>query len=558
MNARPERPAGKATTEERLERALAAAGVGTWHWDLVSGERVWSDISATLFGLPPGTNPTYEQFLATVHAHDRERVDRAVRRAIAEGSEYDIDYRIILPDGSQHWIGAKGRGHRDAAGRPVRAEGVLYEITARKREERLLQLEHAVTRCLAEADTAAQGVKAVLRAVCETERWDCGRYWRLDERAGLLRFGEGWWVPGTDTEAFIKGSTGLVFAPGVGLAGLVWQSGEPIWVEDVTQDPRVAQPTLSRASGMRGAFVFPVVSEGKTIGVISISSRRVREPDERLLQTVRVVGSQVGQFLRRKQAEEAVKEWKDRYEAIILASGHVLYDWDARTNAVTYGGNIESMLGYSATELAGSVANWVSILHPDDVPHFKSALKHALASKQAVHLEYRLQRKDGRYVRVQDDGYLILDSAGAIARAVGLVVDVTERKRAEEERTRLEAQLRQSQKMQALGTLAGRIAHDFNNLLLAIAGNARLAAADLAADHHAQPSLAEIDKACARASDLVRRILAFGRQEEPKRRVLNLQAEVEDALKLLRATLPAMIEIRTMFSPNAQIGRAHV
>jgi PAS domain S-box-containing protein len=539
------------TTEERLERALAAAGVGTWHWDLVSNERVWSDITAALFGLPPGTNPTYEQFLGMVHPHDRHRVDVAVRRAIAEGSEYDIDYRALWPDGSEHWIGARGRGHRDATGRPVRAEGVLHDITARKREERLLQLEHAVTRCLAEADTAAGGVKAVLRAVCKTEHWDCGRYFCLDERAGLLRFGEGWCVPGNDTEAFIKGSVGFTYACGTGLTGLVWQSGEPLWVEDVARDSRVAQAALSRASGMRGAFVFPVVAEGHTIGVISISSRRVREPDERLLRTVRVIGSQVGQFVRRKEAEEAVKEWKDRYEAIIQASGHLLYDRDARTDSATYGGNIESMLGYSATELAGTVDNWVRILHPEDVSRFKSALEHALASKRPLHLEYRLRRKDDRYIVVQDDGYWILDPAREIVRAVGFVVDVTERKRADEERIRLEAQLRQSQKMQALGTLAGGIAHDFNNLLLAIAGNARLAAADLAADHHAQPSLVEIDKACVRASDLVRRILAFGRQEEPKRRVLNLQAEVEDALKLLRATLPAMIEIRTRFALDA-------
>jgi PAS domain S-box-containing protein len=135
------------------------------------------------------------------------------------------------------------------------------------------------------------------------------------------------------------------------------------------------------------------------------------------------------------------------------------------------------------------------------------------------------------------------DRAGAIVGLVGMSRDITDRKRADEAQ-------RRSQKMEALGTLAGGIAHDFNNILLAITGNTRLALGDLPDQHPAQESLLEIDKASARAADLVQRILAFSRQQEIKRKVVQLQPVVEEALKLIRPTLSAMIEIKASFAAN--------
>jgi len=128
--------------------------------------------------------------------------------------------------------------------------------------------------------------------------------------------------------------------------------------------------------------------------------------------------------------------------------------------------------------------------------------------------------------------------------------DISERQRLAGERAQLEAQLRQSQKMEALGTLSGGIAHDFNNLLMAILGHARLARDELPAGDAAQASLAEIHKAGLRASELVAQILAFGRPQEPRRRVVRPQPVVEEALRLLRASLPAMVEIRQDFAAD--------
>ncbi len=192
---------------------------------------------------------------------------------------------------------------------PPTIERAVSEAAARaerRREEQLLALEHTVVRHIAVADSASIGLKAIMRAICETEGWDVGLYFRADEKAGVLRFSEAWSAAGSDIERFIEKSRDLEYAPGVGLAGKVWQSGQPLWVADVARDARVAHAGLARDSGMHCAFVFPVNSEGETIGVLAFNSREVREPEERLLRAMHVIGSQIGQFLARQEQQRHI------------------------------------------------------------------------------------------------------------------------------------------------------------------------------------------------------------------------------------------------------------
>jgi PAS domain S-box-containing protein len=201
----------------------------------------------------------------------------------------------------------------------------------------------------------------------------------------------------------------------------------------------------------------------------------------------------------------------------------------------------ERLYGYSLAEALGKP---ISLIVPPERAQELAQILETIRHKQAVdHLETVRLKKDGTRLQVSVTISPIRDLSGKVVGASAIARDISERKRNEEA-------LLRTQKLEALGTLSRGIAHDFNNILLAISGNTKLAMMDLPLDHPAQQSLNEISKAANRATDLVRRILTFSRPQEHKREAVEIAPVVEEAIKLVRATLPASIEIRTDFAPN--------
>lgn len=136
--------------------------------------------------------------------------------------------------------------------------------------------------------------------------------------------------------------------------------------------------------------------------------------------------------LRHHSAE--LTEWKNRYEAVIQASGQILYDWDSHTNNVTYDGDLERILGYSLEEMSGGLNRWVELVHPEERTLFNQEINRVLETKEPFRLQFRVCRKDGTYITVEDNGYFFLDSTGNSTHMVGFIIDISARKRAEAER----------------------------------------------------------------------------------------------------------------------------
>jgi len=134
---------------------------------------------------------------------------------------------------------------------------------------------------------------------------------------------------------------------------------------------------------------------------------------------------------RLEQAHTESAEWKNRYDAASAASGQVLYDWDRRTNNVRYGGAYERMLGFTSEELAGGLTRWVDLIHPDDREAFHREARRTAEERVPFRLQYRLRRKNGTHLVVEDTGHLVQDHTGEIARSVGFIADITERSMAE-------------------------------------------------------------------------------------------------------------------------------
>jgi two-component system cell cycle sensor histidine kinase/response regulator CckA len=239
----------------------------------------------------------------------------------------------------------------------------------------------------------------------------------------------------------------------------------------------------------------------------------------------------------RKLAQDAIVEWKNRYEAAIQASGQVLYDWNPLTNEVAFGGSLVRTFGYDAEELEGGLARWTQLIHPDDRQQFSTEMDRVTVTGEAVHLRFRMQRKDGAYITVQDDGYFFMDPANRIFRMVGFLSNISER-------IELEELLRQAQKMEAIGQLAGGVAHDFNNILTVIRGYSSTLAEDLEPGSPLREDVQEIAIAAQRATALTGQLLAFSRRQVLDLRSLDLNQVLDRLEPMLRRLLSDNIELR--------------
>ena len=201
-----------------------------------------------------------------------------------------------------------------------------------------------------------------------------------------------------------------------------------------------------------------------------------------------------------------------------------------------------ALLGYTAEELCAM--HVTAFTHVDDRGESELVLNDLLTGKRdSGSLEKRYRHKDGRFVRVRLTVSVVRDRVGVPPYCISVIEDVTER-------DQLELQLRQVQKLEALGTLAGGVAHDFNNILAALLGNLELARGELPESHPAYEFLDEVKHAGARASDLVRQIMTFSRRQEQERGVIPVTPVVREALALLRAVVPASVRIEEQLSSD--------
>ena len=246
----------------------------------------------------------------------------------------------------------------------------------------------------------------------------------------------------------------------------------------------------------------------------------------------------------RKQAEAVVQEAQARFQQVTENIREVFWLTNLEKNHMLYiSPAYERIWGRSCRSLYENPASWLEAILPEDRDRILQSA-HSQQSSGEYDVEYRIVRPDGVTRWIHDRAFPVRDASGQVYRVAGIAEDITERRE-------LEAQFRQAQKMEALGTLSGGIAHDFNNILGAVFGNVHLARLDLETTHPARLSLLEIERAAERARSLVRQILAFSRQQPQDRAITSLAPIVREAAGLLRATIPAGVELRRRIDPDA-------
>lgn len=268
------------------------------------------------------------------------------------------------------------------------------------------------------------------------------------------------------------------------------------------------------------------------------------EQEERSRQEVEEKNKQLSkEIVERKRAEISVKESEERYRRFFDEDLSGFFVATSEGQILACNSAFANIFGFPSVDEALK-ADFLSLyLDPKDQELLLALLQERRALKHYV-TEYR--RVDGQIISAIENAIGGFDENGNLVEIRGFIIDNTEQKK-------LEDQLRHSQKMEAIGTLAGGIAHDFNNILTAVLGNAEMGLIRVPEENDVRRNFSEILKATKRAKDLVRQILTFSRQERQEPRLLQISVIIEEVLKFLRATLPSTIEIRNNPEPHAGI-----
>jgi diguanylate cyclase (GGDEF)-like protein/PAS domain S-box-containing protein len=311
--------------EAQVERTFEQAPVGIMHTDIDTDRilRANSKMCEMLgYAREELLSLTTDQILHPGNVNtDRHKYRE--RLLTGELESFLSERQYLRKDGSVITVDRTVSLVRDASGRPEYFIRIMEDISERKRTERQREMEHAVTRALAQASSVAEVMPRLLGIICEGLEWAYGAHWQHDEHAGLLRIREMWHAGGAEVAEFVAASRGRATeapawgrgAAGSGAGGVVrnvWRAGAPVWFPDVLEQEDFRRGALAAAAGLRSAFGFPIVANEEPLGVVEFFSREIKQPDAALLQIVGAIGSQIGQFVQRTQAEAALRESEEQ------------------------------------------------------------------------------------------------------------------------------------------------------------------------------------------------------------------------------------------------------
>jgi PAS domain S-box-containing protein len=636
-------------SNQRLHLAMDAARFGAWEFDIQSGERDWSEPAKRVMGIPAGIEPSYEALIAAAHPDDRERVAAAYRRSYdpASGGLYQVEYRVIDPDGGERWVSARGRALFDSTGKPVRMIGVTLDITEEKRREQELRESQERFRTMLEAlpqiafvirtDGVAEyynkrfeeyvghkvgttlearlalqhpddrraivaarsaGVTADREYAVEARvrRWDGAYRWHVIRNVPMKQGGKtvAWLGTAIDIHDMREAQDALR------------RSNDELesWVADRTRDLAETNARLRASEGQqrrlfarapvpmhaldgarrildvndawlrlfgyaREEVIGRAIAEFHAPGQPALHDARwqellrrgeLRDLERRFLKksgeafealvSVHLERDEDGNFLRtitttidiaaRKRAEAAARHERQLSELLIECGTEGIIGLDRDMRYIVWNPAMEAMSGLTRAQVLG---RHLFELRPDLAGSPVEAAWRATMEGKRTTLRDRLYD----FAPAGRRGYCDVDFAPlygpdrSIIGGFAFLRDTTERRQIEE-------QLRQAQKMEAVGQLTGGVAHDFNNLLTVIIGNIENVQRYLPPRAEAQRMIAAIMRAATRAATLTHRLLAFARRQPLEPRAVDINKLVAGMSELLRRSLGETILIETVLA----------
>lgn len=459
----------------------------------------------------------------------------------------------------------------DSSGQPYLG-GVAIDTTLRILSETRQTMQFKLTHALSESATLLEAAPKLLQPICEGFEWDAGELWLIDADTGILKLEDVWHVPSADIAGFEAISRTFTFSKGIGLPGRVWENGKPLWIADVVTDSNFPRVGIATKYGIHGAMAFPITQRNEVIGVMGFFTRYIRQPDDDIFNLMADIGIRIGSFIDKRCVEDSLLErsYLATLQADVgfaLVQGGALQDklqrcceafvkhLDAALARIWTFNDAERVL-----ELQGSAGMYTHIngrhsriplgdykigwIAQERKPHVTNkvvgdtlihdqewAKREGIVSFAGYPLlvENRLAGVTAVFAK-KELSEVTLKSLASVSDviAIGIV-----RNQAEEEKSILREQLYHAQKLESLGTLAGRVAHDFNNILMAITGYGSLLQGEAKGNANAYDFAERILKSAEKAAYLTRGLLTFGRKQPTSLKPLNINELIKNTGNIL-------------------------
>jgi PAS domain S-box-containing protein len=498
-----------------LEFNTAAEAIFGYRRDEVLG-RLMADVI-----VPPSLRAAHDEGLARCVETGQgsilgKRVEVTGRRA--DGSEFPCELAIarVTTDG------------------PPIFTGCLRDITARKRAESHRALHYSVARILADADSFADAAPRILQVTCECLGWEASALWSADPGADALGCAASWSAPTLDAPDYERLTRETRYTRESGIPGRAWSRGKASWATDLEVEGGRERETAARKAGLRCAFAFPILLEGKVHSVLEICGRTINAADGDLFRLFESIGNQIGQFLERKQAELSLLDSERRFQTLARVSPVGIFGTDSTGACVYVNERWCAIAGLPAESALGN--GWARAIHREDRERVMALWNQAAASTRPFKTECRFQRPDGTVTWVLAEGVPEKVGHSEIAGYVGTITDITERKAIENHLQLAKDAAEATSRLK--DSFLANISHELRTPLTGIIGYADLLRQRLANDAEALEDLEVIQRSGHHLQELICDILDLSKIEAGEMQVERISCSplqiVDEALQVVR------------------------
>jgi len=406
------------------------------------------------------------------------------------------------------------------------------DITERKRTEELFRAQRDLAQALSATTSLDAALRLCLAAAIRVAGMDAGGIYLVDETSG-------------DLDLVVDDGLSPVYVanvahyPADSASAQLVRAGQPIYTR--YHELGVPLDDVRRREGLRASVVIPVLHERQVIACLNLASHTLDEVPVFARHALEIIAAQIGGSIVRLRAGQALHESEERYQRITEAITDYIYTVrvaDGRAAETTHGPGCLAVTGYREKEFANDPFLWFRMVAAEDRPKVEEQARRILAGEEPPPLEHRIVHKNGKERWVRNTFVPYRDEHGALVSYDGLIQDITERKRVEEE-------VRQLQKAESLGRMAGAIAHHFNNQLGVVMGNLELALIGLSGDPGPRNNLMNAMKAARRSSEVSGLMLTYLGQTISQPEPLALSEVCSRNLPMLQAVLPKDVVLET-------------